>query len=88
MHTSMKFLQEISTISSGMKLREDQILFMLSSRLKDLAGELNIFIQSATQLNGNWQEAEEINQNLLRGSDERALKVLIPIVVGGYALVA
>lgn len=50
-----------------MKLREDQILFMLSSKLKDLASELGIFIQSATQLNGQWEEAEEVNQNLLRG---------------------
>lgn len=51
-----------------MKLREDQILFMLSSKLKDLASELGIFIQSATQLNGQWEEAEEVNQNLLRGA--------------------
>lgn len=66
-HTSMKFLAEITKFSNGMKLREDQILFMLSSKLKDLASELGIFIQSATQLNGQWEEAEEVNQNLLRG---------------------
>lgn len=87
-HISMKLLSEISQVTNGMKLREDQILFMLSSKLKDLANELGIFIESATQLNGSWEDAEEVNQNLLRGSDERALKVLIPIVVGGYALVA
>lgn len=74
-HMSMKFLQEVSTMSNGMKLREDQILFMLSSKLKDLANELGIFIQSATQLNGSWQEAEEINQNLLRGSKAVADRV-------------
>lgn len=66
-HTSMKFLQEISSITNGMKLREDQILFMLSTKLKDLATQLRIFIESGTQVNGNWQE-EELNQNLLRGS--------------------
>lgn len=67
-HTSMKFLAEITSMTNGMKLREDQILFMLSSKLKDLANELDVFIESATQISGNWQEAEEVNQNLLRGS--------------------
>lgn len=79
-HMSMKFLQEVATMSNGMKLREDQILFMLSSKLKDLANELGIFIQSATQLNGNWQEAEEINQNLLRGSKAIADRVDVGII--------
>lgn len=79
-HMSMKFLQEVATMSNGMKLREDQILFMLSSKLKDLANELGIFIQSATQLNGNWQEAEEINQNLLRGSKAIADRVDVGLI--------
>lgn len=52
-HTSMKFLAEITAMTNGMKLREDQILFMLSSKLKDLANELDVFIESATQISGN-----------------------------------
>jgi len=67
-HTSMKFLAEITSMTNGMKLREDQILFMLSSKLKDLANELDVFVQSATQISGDWQEAQEVNQSLLRGS--------------------
>lgn len=66
-HTSMKFLAEISSIANGMKLREDQILFMLSTSLKNLANNLHVFIESGTQVSGNWME-EELNQNLLRGS--------------------
>lgn len=51
-HTSLKILEEIGKKSSGVKLREDNILFMLSVRLKDLCNKYGIFIMSATQLNG------------------------------------
>ena len=51
-HTSMKILEEITKRSGGVKLREDNILFMLSIRLKDLCNQYGIFIESATQLNG------------------------------------
>lgn len=66
-HTSMKFLAEISSISKGVNLREDQILFMLSTKFKDLANQLGVFIESGTQVNGDYLEGE-LNQNLLRGS--------------------
>ena len=51
-HTSMKILEEITKRSGGVKLREDNVLFMLSTRLKDLCNKYGIFIMSATQLNG------------------------------------
>ena len=74
-HTSLKILEEITKRSGGVKLREDNILFMISIRLKDLCNELGIFIMSATQLNGDWQEAKEANQNLLRGAKAIADKI-------------
>ena len=63
----MKFLAEISSIANGMKLREDQILFMLSTSLKNLATNLHVFIESGTQVNGDYLEGE-LTQNLLRGA--------------------
>lgn len=48
--------------------RDDVILMLLSDTLKNLANELNIHISSATQLNGDYEEKEVKNQNLLRGS--------------------
>ena len=45
-HTSMKILEEISKRSGGVKLREDNILFMLSNKLKDLCNQYGIFIES------------------------------------------
>lgn len=66
-HTSMKILEEITKKSGGVKLREDNILFMLSIRLKDLCNQYGIFILSSTQLNANYQDSETPDQNLLRG---------------------
>ena len=50
-HTSMKILEEITKRSGGVKLREDNILFMISIRLKDIANQYKVFIMSSTQLN-------------------------------------
>ena len=67
-HSSLKILAEIGTKTGGMKLREDNILFMLSTRLKDLCNKYEIFLLSATQLNAQYQESETPDQNLLRGA--------------------
>ena len=67
-HTSLKILEEITKRSGGIKLREDNILFMLSTRLKDICNQHGVFIMSATQLNGDYQEAKTPDQNLLRGA--------------------
>ena len=56
-HTSLKILEEITRKSGGVKLREDNILFMLSIRLKDICNKYGIFIMSATQLNMDYQQA-------------------------------
>lgn len=67
-HSSLKILEEITKKTGGMKLREDQILFMMSIRMKDLANEYGVFIMSGTQVNGAWQDADTPDQNLLRGA--------------------
>ena len=74
-HTSLKILEEITKRSGGVKLREDNILFMLSTRLKDICNQYGVFIMSATQLNGDYQQAETPDQNLLRGAKAIADKI-------------
>lgn len=66
--SSLGILAEISQRTNGVKIREDNILFMLSRRLKDLANEYGVFVMTATQLNGGWKEEEIPDQNLLRGA--------------------
>lgn len=53
-----------------LKIREDVALLMLSTALKDLAVEQDIFMMSATQLNSNQDTNEKgiKNQNSIRGS--------------------
>lgn len=74
-HTSMKILEEITRRSGGVKLREDNILFMLSTRLKDICNQYGIFIMSATQLNGDYVQSETPDQNLLRGAKSIADRI-------------
>ena len=74
-HTSMKILEEITRRSGGIKLREDNILFMLSNKLKDICNQYGIFIMSATQLNSDYQDSETPDQNLLRGAKSIADKI-------------
>lgn len=66
-HTSLKILEEITRRSGGVRLREDNILFMLSTRLKDICNKYGVFIMSATQLSGDYVESKTPDQNLLRG---------------------
>ena len=63
----MKILEEITRRSGGVKLREDNVLFMLSNKLKDICNKCGVFIMTATQLNGDAKEAKIPDQNVLRG---------------------
>lgn len=75
LHTSLKILEEITKKAGGVKLREDNVLFMLSIRLKDLCNKYGIFIMTATQLNGTYVDSDTPDQNLLRGAKAIADKV-------------
>lgn len=53
----------------GFNLRNDEILLMFSTALKDLAVELNIFMMSSTQVNANADDNRNIrNEASLAGS--------------------
>ena len=67
-HTSLKILSEISSKAGVKNLREDNILFMISIRLKDLCNQYGVFILTATQLNADYTSAQQYDQNLLRGA--------------------
>lgn len=75
LHTSIKILEEISRRSGGVKLREDNILFMISTTLKDICTQYGVFILTSTQLNGDYKDAKIPDQNLLRGAKAIADKI-------------
>lgn len=74
-HTSLKILEEVTRRGGGVRLREDNVLFMLSVKLKDICNQYGVFIMSATQLNGDYREADVYDQNLLRGAKAIADKI-------------
>ena len=82
-HTSLKILEEITRKSGGVRLREDNVLFMLSTRLKDICNQYGIFIMSATQLNGDYKDAKVPDQNLLRGAKAIADKIDLGAIMLG-----
>lgn len=60
--------------------RTDQLLMMLSNQLKEIAAAYNIFMLTATQLNGSWEDKSVRNQNMLRDSKAIADKVDIGMI--------
>ena len=74
-HTSLKILEEVTRRGGGVRLREDNVLFMLSVKLKDICNQYGVFIMSSTQLNGDYREADVYDQNLLRGAKAIADKI-------------
>ena len=80
-HTSMKILEEITRRSGGIKLREDNILFLLGVKLKEIAVQYNIFILSSTQLNGDWKKDDIPDQNLLRGAKSLGDKIDVGMIL-------
>lgn len=74
--TSTSLLAEMSKKAHGVSLREDSILLLLSTKLKDIANEYGVFIESATQLNRTGVGAEEpASTNMLRGASSIADKI-------------
>lgn len=62
-HTSPQLLAEFR--ASG--LREDVVLNMVSTALKNLANEMDVFVWSGTQLNAGAKEADFVDVGNLRG---------------------
>lgn len=82
-HTSLKILEEITRRSGGVRLREDNVLFMLSTKLKDICNQYGIFILSSTQLNADYKDAKIPDQNLLRGAKAIADKIDVGMIMLG-----
>lgn len=75
LHTSLKILGEVSSKAGIKGLREDNVLFMIAIRLKDLCNEYGVFIMTSTQLNAEYTTAQQYDQNLLRGAKSIADKI-------------
>ena len=81
LHTSMKILSEVTSKTGIKGLREDNVLFMISIKLKDLCNEYVVFIMTATQLNADYISAQQYDQNLLRGAKSIADKIDLGMIM-------
>ena len=79
--TSLGILEDISSRAKGIAMREDSILFILATRLKELAIQYDIFIETATQLNQGWKTDSIPDQNLLRGAKSIADRIDIGTIL-------
>ena len=78
-HTSLRLLAEVNG-KSGMGLKEHQLLLVFATELKTVAQQLNVFIFTASQLNGEAQNAMYKDQNLLAGAKALANKLDMGII--------
>lgn len=74
-HMSAKLIAEVASMSKGMKLREDQTLFLFMDTLKNLAMKLDIFILTMTQLNGTYKDSQIKDETMLRGAKSLADRI-------------
>ena len=79
--TSIKILTEVANKTRGVKMREDNVLLMFADRMKALANELNVHIDTSSQANGDWKSSKDGDQNLIRGAKAIADKVDVGCVV-------
>lgn len=73
-HTSLRLMSEVNS-KSGMGLKEHQLLLVFVTELKALCQQLNIFMFTASQLNGEAANAPVKDQNLLSGAKALANKL-------------
>ena len=74
-HTSAKLIIEIASMSRGVSMREDQILFLFIDTLKNLCNKLDVFILTSTQLNGTYKDSAEKDETMLRGAKSMADRI-------------
>ena len=77
--TSLRLMTEVSG-KSRMGLKEHQLLLVFSTELKTIAQQLGVFIFTASQLNGEAQNATVKDQNLLSGAKALANKLDVGII--------
>ena len=78
-HTSLKLMSQIGK-STGMKMREDQMLLVFATELKSLCQQLNIFMMTASQLSGDYENATYKDQQLLAGAKALANKLDVGMI--------
>ena len=68
-------IMEMAQKSRGMKMREDNVLYIFLERMKFLCNKYDIHISTASQLNGDWKNVKTADETILRGAKAMADKL-------------
>lgn len=79
--STIKLMAQVGNKTKMGGLKEHQLLLVFATELKALAEQLNIFIYTASQLNGDAKEATRYDQNLLAGAKGLAFKLDVGMIV-------
>lgn len=77
---SSSLIQETAKMSNGMRLREDQVIFLAVDQLKNLCNELGIFLQSGSQLNGTYKNSPVKDETMLRSAKSMADRIDLGVI--------
>lgn len=78
-HTSLRLMSEVNG-KSRMGLKEHQLLLVFATELKTVAQQLDVFIYTASQVNGEAKNALYKDQNLLAGAKALANKLDVGMI--------
>lgn len=84
LNSSLGLFTEVTNKTHGMAMREDIILSLLSTRLKEIANEFDVFIMSATQTNASAKTDPLPDANLLKGQFWALLYLILVIARGRF----
>jgi len=73
--TSAKIMTEIAQQTRGMKLREDNVLYLFVDKMKYLCNTLDIHFNTSSQLNGEYKHVKTADETILRGAKAMADKL-------------
>lgn len=76
---TVKMMTSLNTKTRG-RLREDQLLLIMSTQIKMLCNKLNVHIDSFTQVNGEYANVKEKNQNIIAGGKAIANKIDVGVI--------
>ena len=72
---SGKMIIEMAQKSRGIKIREDNVLYLFLEKMKFLCNKYKIHISTASQLNGDWKNVKTADETILRGAKAMADKL-------------
>lgn len=80
-HISSSVMEELATQGKGVRLREDMVLFMFVDRLEKICKQHDVWLRTASQVNGTWKDSETADSTMLRGAKNMADRLNFGIIM-------